>query len=307
MRFNWELIIIFIVCSCIFPFSSNNTRGNPIVVDKGNNLGPLPYENTSVYLKSEIVDVTISNIAYVEASYTFANNKSKDVNFTVLLPFYSKPTGLKLYTDQVEISFSYMNYTLDSPLKKKDFIAVLIELSIPNNVALTLRAHYSRKYSGHGGGTIYPSYSFSYIVGTAGYWNHSIEEAAFVFRIPEERTDLFEAVDSGKRGAELLKYDREKGIKWISTPSTSPYWFKLYKQDGYVIGEANYSDWEPNDDEEGYLLTFLWTQTEELDGSGIQVGNNILIASYITTLIIVTSILYLIFRRVRKRKKERTE
>jgi hypothetical protein len=163
---------------------------------------PIPYESSSVYMKSEKIDVTFDDeYANVKAYYTFFNDGVSDTELDILLPFRTKPSDLELYQDDIKITFYWGGSEANS---EKIFNEVLDERPVENipiaffsiNIqphdTTTVYAKYKRDYITYdapelGNEEIF--YNFVYITGTARYWNHSIEKAEFIFRVPEDLTD----------------------------------------------------------------------------------------------------------------------
>ncbi len=241
-----SMVLLFLF-SIFHPVFSDISLANPVPYsdDDGNNFGPLPYENTSVYLQSEIIDVTIAKKAYVEASYTFANDNFTSTTLSILLPFYSRPSNLELYMNQSVLSYSWVVCPFDieiSPENRdtgyqnwaKSLDAIFFTITIPGNESMTIITKYKRNYR---------STSFSYLVGTSVYWHHNIESATFIFRIPEDEYGYVEAF-----GEDYKHY----GI-------TENREFETEHKGGYVIVSITYENWTFRNK----AISILWTKPSE--------------------------------------------
>lgn len=289
------LIIIFL----IFLLTMQNVMGNPIpgrVFSEGRSSGiPFPTDNEdirnmTVYLFKESVKAKINeeNVK-MEAEYTFRNECNFQVEIDILLPFFNDPVDINLKIDGVETSFrsSYIEYEPQSELKQGFYWGygfyflecIKFPISISPNGTITVNVNYSTKIS------IYDTslnqevmYWFSYLVGSARYWNHTIDEAYFEFKINKEI------------------YDRGFGNNWNESDSGD--YIKFYK---------TYYDWIPEDD----FLGLSW----ERDRSSIEKGvifisdfwrydelrMGCITISIVFTLLVLLPIAYL--KKLRKKKK----
>ena len=190
------IVIITILIISILPRSIN---ANPIGVDRCNDMCPVPYEESSVYLKSEKIEVTFNDKAKVKASYTFKNDAENETDLTILLPFKSKPSNLKIYLNNEKIKYTWTklpphirirttSYYYDMKDYNENSSAVTFNLLFNENESKTILVKYNRNYYGYDARDI-SYYSFIYIVSTARYWHHKIESAEFVFKVPKDRFD----------------------------------------------------------------------------------------------------------------------
>ena len=261
MAFKLRLIIIksyLFLSTLLFP---NNSIANPIPtprIDNGNCYGPIPFENSSVYLKSEKIEVTISNVACVEASYTFKNVNSNNVNLSILLPFKKKPIYLKIYHDVSEISYSNIKYDIDFINKSWGNLDSIVKfpLSFSGYEIITINATYYRSYIVDESQKIC---SFSYIVGTTKYWNHSIDSAIFIFHVPE---DIF--------------YDGGDG-------------FNICESNGVIVATMDYENWIPDEN----YISFIWEKEKRIDEKN-DLPN---VIYYVVPIMIFPTIIFIYFRR----------
>ncbi|MFX0182436.1 MAG: hypothetical protein ACFE95_05060 [Candidatus Hodarchaeota archaeon] len=151
-----------------------------------------------VYFKQEEIIVTLypeSGKALVNASYVFHNNAINATDIKIKLPFLSKPQVLELILDGV----SYTNLTWQlTPIfdevtgaSKRMFESIIFPLHFNSSEDIIVEISYYRNYKKfipstpeNSSNTVH--YSFYYMVGTAKVWNHTIDNAYFEFRVPQE-------------------------------------------------------------------------------------------------------------------------
>jgi len=214
---NNHLIIlagIAIAAFCLF-FLHPTTISATLLVDDNNDMTPVPYSNSSVYLSSERIVVTFDDRAHVNASYSFSNTADEAITFTILLPFASPPSYIDVRNgeDDEEIDFTHTQYfpedstnpAIVDQIIQTGFFDQLDTISFNFTFApkqrKTINVTYTRDYIIQDPGprsrfvrsdsTEKIHYHFMYIVSTGFYWNHSIDRAEFVFYIPSAMVDGF--------------------------------------------------------------------------------------------------------------------
>ena len=197
MRFRCAVsLMLILVIGVLLLLLSGGGRANPISIDKVNNCGPLSYDNSSVYLKAERIEVMFSEVANVTASYTFFNDNSESTSIDILLPFLSTPWNVSLLMDQTDMDFEWITWPdyLEETLENVTWRhghgsdAILFSLNFSASEEKTVVASYTRYYVRAYGGKYGNDFycHFRYLVGSACFWNHSIDSAVFIFHIPRD-------------------------------------------------------------------------------------------------------------------------
>ena len=202
---------------------------NPISVDHGNEMTPMPYEETSVYMSRELIVVTFGDMAKVNATYTFTNDAENATNVSILLPFYSEPGEISILAIGTHIAFDIIplpeyyweNWTERNVARwnRSWYHVVLFSIDIPGNDSVPVNVRYQREYESYSSNnppsTRYTVYhSFKYITWTASHWNHTIESAIFEFHIPKESADeihLLWAYEISERDGHVVAIQRYEG------------------------------------------------------------------------------------------------
>jgi len=245
-------VVVLLLSAWFLVVLSREGAANPVTFDEGDNCGPIPYENSSIYLKSERIEVVFaveerfSGWANVTASYTFKNENEKNNSITILLPFLGAPANLSIHSGETQIDHSwgfwpeYLNNSLHVNVSSKSewwSHAAIFSLNFSVNEERTVIARYARnlhyslnlEYECKGlfcedySATLY---SFAYLVGTARHWNHSIEFAEFIFYIPKDE------FHKGATG------------------------FFLKKESEYVVASKEYHNWTPERPDETVLISW---------------------------------------------------
>jgi hypothetical protein len=253
MRYGQKTLTVIVNIIFISLFLSTvptPSNANPIPVDNNNDMEPLPYERTSVYLATERIEVTFDNKqANVKATYTFTNIDNNRTALSILLPFKSKPSDIEISIEDEELPFSWLtseqyfhfmnDYANFSIALGKKLISIgscdtiFFTVEFPPMTSKSVIATYNRDYviydaPEYGNKEIY--YNFVYIYGTAVYWNHSIDKAEFIFRVPEEMTD-----------------------------GAGSFYDDVTFEDGYYVVKMTYEDWTV-DPIDGGLIYFFWNK-----------------------------------------------
>lgn len=185
---------------------------NPMAIDHENDMSPIPYSESSVYLRSERVVVHIDYLAHINASYTFHNDGDDNVSISIYLPFRSRPEDIKLSVENESLDFSLSEYRLREQGADQRYLrnlmaklhddtihGILFNLSLGGQEDRTVVVSYNRTYGIYDPGPIsfwhsyegekWIHYDFQYIIFTGMYWNHTIERAEFEIRIPVGMVD----------------------------------------------------------------------------------------------------------------------
>jgi hypothetical protein len=181
-------IVIFFLVTIPNIFIS---QGNPMPIDRGSGTTPIPLENTSgIYLKEEEIIVMFDEEkAYVEAKYIFKNNNSKITDIKILLPFRSMPTNITVLIEGAKENYEWATDFGIDDLDNEIQYGIICELHFDMTREIELILTYSRGYLKDPYSDDETFFSFTYIIWTTKYWNHSIEFAHFEFWIPEDLLD----------------------------------------------------------------------------------------------------------------------
>ena len=150
---------------------------------------------------SEIINVTFfPNIAQINATYTFKNSSPNETQLSILLPFGNIPTNISLTRSGVNVSYIEQDHDeLDIPLDTSFSSVTSIspdhmiqfQLSFMGGELITISTVYERQYSFRSKYYLKGYYynEFRYIIGTTRWWNHTVDNAHFEFRIKQEEYD----------------------------------------------------------------------------------------------------------------------
>lgn len=262
------------------PYASN-WGGDPVPVD----------DDPEYYLEEERIVADIDKEkAKVKAFYTFQNPTGKKMDVAISLPFREEPDSIGIYLDEVELTCikGYFNHEFpdktDGHYEDVDLYMGIpsysFSISIPPESHIEVEARFTSKV------TVYDTdlndhiiYWYKYLVGTARYWNHSIDRAEFEFRIDK---DDFTGTSMESRYTDWeIRETRTK-----------------------VIFEKTYMDWTP----ESEYVGIAWQDNRSpID---ILINNPSLLPLRIGILIfiiIVLLIIALILVRRKEKEKEKTD
>ena len=231
--------LFFILMTILSPSIEANPIPSHIPMDGRSGGDPLPKPiknvNTSVYLKEEIIKAKLyEDHACIEAEYTFYSEDSINDEIEICLPFVNDPWDVEVYCNDNILSYSgyLLNYC---PIDNRSIFfeypnellsCIIFKIPVSYNSTTNVLVNYKSvvsKYDNYYNTEV--RYYFSYLVGTARYWNHTIDRAHFEFRISD---DL---------------YDSEKIIRWNRTKKGDEYIFTL-----------TYYNWTPTKD----FVSFSW-------------------------------------------------
>jgi hypothetical protein len=247
--------------------------GNPVPDDQGT-------DRDIVFKEEEIRFKLNREKASVDADYYFENTGASSRDFSICLPTMENDRDFKVSVEGDEIEHRSGRYYQYQPINENDrywsqysdtyMTSILFEITIPANETKMVNVRYRSDVS------VYDStlnsevmYFFSYLVGSARFWNQSIEKARFEFKM-----------DKGL-------YDGGIG----------DYYNRTSKGDDYIF-HIEFYNWTPERDFVGISWDqkrpFLEEVARQMEFNGINstlwcfisLGSIILIISLITTYLI---------------------
>jgi hypothetical protein len=239
---------------------------NPVPLNPVHSGQLVPLSETPVYLKSEVISANISDIVRERTEYVLQNSENMSINLSIALPFssgdiygYQLPANVTLTINGSLGAYiwSTFNYT-DSHGYNRTCYAIVFNLTFVAFEEKIIVANYSRVFWASTGLRVY-----NYITETAGFWNRSIEQAQFNYRL-----------DS-----------------WIGSISISGLeGYSSHRERTDLIINKEFYDWSPT---ENIRITF------DLGGSPNNPFSWFIIVILLYALIVITT-LYL---NIRRRKK----
>ena len=231
------LVLLFMLCQ--------TASANPMAVDTGREMTPMPHSETAVYLKSERVIVHVDDLAQINATYTFHNDGNESTDLTIYLPFKSKPRNVFLGLENETLDHTFIEFDPNGEYPDQQYIRDLMEnfsstvfktygivftLSFEAGEERTIRVTYDRTYAvnyqGPASFWLYRSdtsgwdyYEFRYIIATAVFWNHSIDSMVFELWIPKD-----------------LLYEVVRYYQPIDD---------IVERDGYWLARTEFTNWTP--------------------------------------------------------------
>ncbi|MGL1894717.1 MAG: hypothetical protein OCD02_24065 [Spirochaetaceae bacterium] len=198
-------ILLFII------FQINIIYSNPISTDIGAySISPISFSKSGVYLNDEIIEVNVNKeISNVKATYTFRNTHLNSTRIQIVLPFCIQPFNIKILNKSNNSEIEYSAYELNKDFKvyskkfdemylgyfrinkSEQYPAISFYIDINAQDITTIEVTYKRPYEIYDykyNDEIY--YSFNYIAATGRYWQHPIEKAEFIIKIPKELIDF---------------------------------------------------------------------------------------------------------------------
>ncbi|HHD16743.1 MAG: hypothetical protein DRN37_00785 [Thermoplasmata archaeon] len=176
--------------------ASANPIPGELIDENGGGASPSPAEgpstmgNLSVYLSEETIRATLGlSSADVEAGYLFRNTAGEDVSVGIILPFWDDFSEVEIEAGGNEIHYSRTTFMYTSQEHNSGDVEFLEGVSftivVPGMSRVAVNVSYTGKVN------VYDTdlnneilYWFSYLVGSAVYWNHSIDHAYFEYRLP---------------------------------------------------------------------------------------------------------------------------
>jgi len=231
------LIVLFVLVT----FDMPSAFANPVSTtffDEGRSGGSPATSSIcdEVYFSNESVFADIENTsAKVLAHYTFRNTGDSDVLLPIFLPFHQRSWDIEISQGEVRIGYIWQDIEdyiedieglLDDEgmawlLFSTDWIS--FNISVPAGSSSVVTAKYMSKVSVHSPGLGQYHRIFSYLVGSARLWNHSLDHAFFEFRMP---VSLF---NEGWDDSSSMVWERKE-------------------MDGYCIFTQEFYDWVPDSD-----------------------------------------------------------
>ncbi|MEA3558642.1 MAG: hypothetical protein U9R75_05245 [Candidatus Thermoplasmatota archaeon] len=289
------IISLFTLSTFIFILSAGNVSSNPLPMDQFSDgysgCSPTPSNTGQIYFKEEVIKVRLHlDHAEVSAEYIFENSGNASETVEIVLPFMNDVWDMKIYDDLGSIDFDGGIYHYEPLLNSFKYYlegqhtffgSINFRLEIEPGEERSVFVEYGAKVSCYDSSlNSEVTYSFSYLVGTGRFWNHSIEKANFEFTMNE---DLFDRVPSDE-------WTREKG-------------------DGDVVFNKEFNDWIPYQDtisiswekdrgfleETGRILSNSWNNDEE----------RVLLISCCSVSLAVVLIPLILWILIKKRKKRK--
>ena len=194
-------LILFIIFNVNF---CNVTLGNPLPYEYDDNYGGAPVSvnyTSSVFFKQEIINVTLnSSKANVNALYSFKNNGVTSINLSIILPIpwavwspeKLQTLNLVLEENHIPIAYTWLDSRdlrdLGDFWKFHIYEGIAFNMSFAAAEEKTVHVKYSRDYEITESDDIVGKnsfYEYTYLIGTARAWNHTLESAYFEFWIPK--------------------------------------------------------------------------------------------------------------------------
>jgi len=168
-------------------------KGNLFTYKGDEGCGGSPYltanDSTDVFLKEETISVTFGDEAEVKARYILCNPSNESVVLEICLPFMKRPKTIESYEGFEDYEWEETTIIFKEGTKyeeKNRFHSILFSTEIHANSSKTISIGYVRSYGRETDWTDPEIYcSYKYLSRTGSLWNHPIENATFIFKIPE--------------------------------------------------------------------------------------------------------------------------
>ena len=215
--------------------------------------GPTAEDHCFVDFWSENVTVHIAEDAAVTANYTFHNPHPGQVNQTILLPFYSRPSNLTISIEGNQLSYVWTEYRMEDSSDDDYYFtyqSAKFILRFDAHEFITIDVNYSRAYrkDEHYEGDHYNS--FIYLTRTGASWNEPIRYANFQFYLhKDECTGCF---DDGGLYSEFynLSMGHYKNVYDLYAAAFLTHFLTDFDivNDTYYHLSREFSDWVPEKD-----------------------------------------------------------
>jgi hypothetical protein len=179
---------VFCIILCVIPqLLSFNVSSNPIAIESYD-MSPVPANSneTGIRFVSEYVEYIIDSVGevHVEATYSFENTKTTNQKITIWLPFYNDaPYDLEIHDKYAKINFN-IKQQVDNSSIPYSFCAEFNISFYPSQIQ-NVTATYSDSIE-HKSGVFSDEYQCSYLSESGKYWNNSLDNATFRFKINKD-------------------------------------------------------------------------------------------------------------------------
>ncbi len=211
------VVLVLFLCSPLL----QPVHANPVPVSESSGT-PTINGDTPVILQHENITHIIDEAhrANVTAVYHLTNPTGTKLTLSIMLPFRERmPDDLAVWQDNVSVNHTLVPFNLSfSP-------AARFSCSIPANDTTEITTTYSLWIAEVIHNVVTYRYECTYIAGTGRYWNGSIAEARFTFKVAK---DLYSHGLSGYDVTETTRYmvaratyhnwtaDRDIGVVWYN-------------------------------------------------------------------------------------------
>lgn len=281
-------IILFIPGSMGNPipqtvYLNSKTCGSPCPSDE------VDHENLTIYLQKESIIAEINaEEVLMETEYIFCNYGPEEKEIDICLPFWNDPLDIDLRVNDIMRSFQKTRIDYEIPLMHQSGIweygtnsleCIIFKISVPIDDPVRVNVDYKSEPSSYDQFQN-DLYFFSYLVGSARFWNHSIDDAYFEFRVDNEI------------------YEKSDVEDWNITESKD-----------HVVFDVTYNDWVPEydfvglswegndspDDENEELFSDIW------EDDATRIGF-LFLSLLIVTILILAAVFIVRVRRKNNRK-----